>query len=57
MLGVNLFSYTASDLDATLERACEAGATLLRGPSPVGGQRVALLLGANEELLELVQRH
>ena len=54
-LGVNLFSYTASDLDATLAKACEAGGTLLRGPSPVGGQRVALLLGANEELLELVE--
>lgn len=54
-LGVNLFSYTASDLDATLERACGAGATLLRGPSEVGDKRVALLLGANEELLELTE--
>ena len=52
-LGVNLFSYTASDLDATLERACEAGGTLLRGPTEAGGRRIALLLGANEELLEL----
>ena len=54
-LGVNLFSYTASDLDATLEKACEAGGTLLRGPSQVGETRVALLLGANEELLELTE--
>ena len=54
-LGVNLFSYTASDLDTTLEKACKAGATLLRGPSQVGEKRIALLLGANEELLELVQ--
>ena len=54
-LGVNLFSYTASDLDATLEKACEAGGTLLRGPTQVGETRVALLLGANEELLELTE--
>ncbi|MXZ27680.1 MAG: VOC family protein [Gammaproteobacteria bacterium] len=54
-LGVNLFSYTASDLDATLEKACEAGGTLLRGPAQVGETRVALLLGANEELLELTE--
>ncbi len=54
-LGVNLFSYTASDLDATLAKACKAGATLLRGPSDVGEKRVALLLGANEELLELTE--
>ena len=54
-LGVNLFSYTASDLDATLEKACEAGGTLLRGPAQVGDTRVALLLGANEELLELTE--
>lgn len=54
-LGVNLFSYTASDLDATLERACEAGGTLLRGPTQVGETRVALLQGANEELLELTE--
>ena len=54
-LGVNLFSYTASDLDATLEKACEAGGTLLRGPTQVGDTRVALLLGANEELLELTE--
>ena len=54
-LGVNLFSYTASDLDATLERACEAGATLLRGPCQAGERRIALLLGANEELLELTE--
>lgn len=54
-LGVNLFSYRASDLDATLEKACEAGATLLRRPSQVGETRVALLLGANEELLELTE--
>ncbi len=52
-LGVSLFSYTTSDLDGTLKKACEAGATLLRGPSEVGSRRVALLLGANEELLEL----
>ena len=52
-LGVNLFSYTAGDLDANLERACDAGATRLRGPSQVGERRIALLLGANEELLEL----
>ena len=50
---MNLFSYTAGDLDATLEKACQAGATLLRKPGEVGGKRVALLLGANEELLEL----
>ena len=56
-LGVNLFSYTASDLDATLEKACKSGATLLRGPCEVGDQRVALLLGANEELLELSQSY
>ena len=54
-LGVNLFSYTASDLDATLEKACEAGGDLLRGPTQVGETRVALLLGANEELLELTE--
>ena len=54
-LGVNLFSYAASDLDATLQRACGAGATLLGGPSEVSGRRVALLLGANEELLELTE--
>ena len=54
-LGVNLFSYKAGDLDATLEKACEAGAMLLRGPSDVGEKRVALLLGANEELLELTE--
>ncbi|MXW72565.1 MAG: VOC family protein [Chromatiales bacterium] len=54
-LGVNLFSYTASELDATLEKACKAGATLLRGPTQVGETRVALLLGANEELLELTE--
>ena len=54
-LGVNLFSYTASNLDATVQKACEAGATLLRGPSEAGGQRIALLLGANEELLELTE--
>lgn len=54
-LGVNLFSYTASDLDATLEKACEAGGTLLQGPAQVGDKRVALLLGANEELLELTE--
>ena len=54
-LGVNLFSYTARDLDATLEKACQAGATLLRGPTKVDGARVALLLGANEELLELTE--
>ncbi|WP_446830358.1 VOC family protein [Candidatus Foliamicus sp.] len=52
-LGVNLFSYAASDLDATLAKACAAGGTLLRGPTPVGDKRVALLLGPNEELLEL----
>lgn len=54
-LGVNLFSYTASDLDSTLEKACQAGGTLLRGPTQVGETRVALLLGANEELLELTE--
>lgn len=54
-LGVNLFSYAVSDLDATLEKACEAGGTLLRGPSEVGETRVALLLGASEELLELTE--
>ena len=54
-LGVNLFSYTASNLDATVQKACEAGATLLRGPNEVGGQRIVLLLGANEELLELTE--
>ncbi|MDE0679967.1 MAG: hypothetical protein OXI11_07110 [Gammaproteobacteria bacterium] len=54
-LGVNLFSYTASDLDATLEKGCKAGATLLRGPADVSGKRIALLLGANEELLEFVE--
>ena len=54
-LGVNLFSYAASDLDATLEKAREAGGTLLRGPTQVGETRVALLLGANEELLELTE--
>lgn len=54
-LGVNLFSYTAGNLDATLERACEAGGILLRGPAQVGESRVALLLGANEELLELTE--
>ena len=54
-LGVNLFSYAASDLDATLEKACAAGGTLLRGPAQVGETRVALLLGANEELLELTE--
>lgn len=54
-LGVNLFSYTACDLDATLEKAREAGGTLLRGPAQVGDTRVALLLGANEELLELTE--
>ena len=54
-LGVNLFSYAAGDLDATLEKACEAGGTLLRGPAQVGEARVALLLGANEELLELTE--
>ncbi len=52
-LGVNLFSYTASDLDATLAKACEAGGALLRGPTRVGDRRVALLLGPSEELLEL----
>ena len=35
--------------------ACDAGATLLRGPFQVGDRRVALLLGADEELLELTQ--
>lgn len=54
-LGVNLFSYAASDLDATLEKACETGGTLLRGPTQVDETRVALLLGANEELLELTE--
>lgn len=54
-LGVNLFSYSASDLDATLAKACEAGGALLRGPAEVGETRVALLLGANEELLELTE--
>lgn len=54
-LGVNLFSYTADNLDATLERACEAGGILLRAPAQVGESRVALLLGANEELLELTE--
>ena len=54
-LGVNLFSYAAGDLDATLEKACEAGGTLLRGPTQVGETRLALLLGANEELLELTE--
>jgi len=54
-LGVNLFSYAVGELDATLEKACEAGATLLRGPSQVGEKRIALLLGANEELLELTE--
>ena len=54
-LGLNLFSYTASGLDATLEKACEAGGILLRGPAQVGDKRVALLLGANEELLELTE--
>ena len=54
-LGVNLFSYTASNLDATIEKACKAGGTLLRGPTQVGETRVALLLGANEELLELTE--
>ena len=54
-LGVNLFSYTASDLGATLARACEAGGTLLRGPTEVGDRRIALLLGANEELLEIAE--
>ena len=54
-LGVNLFSYTASDLDATLEKARKAGGTLLRGPTEVGKTRVALLMGANEELLELTE--
>lgn len=54
-LGLNLFSYTASDLDATLEKACEAGGTLLRGPTQAGKTRVALLLGTNEELLELAE--
>ena len=54
-LGVNLFSYAASDLDATLEKAREAGGTLLRGPTQVGETRVALMLGANEELLELTE--
>ena len=54
-LGVNLFSYAASDLDATLERAGEMGGTLLRGPTQVGDRRIALLLGANEELLELTE--
>lgn len=54
-LGVNLFSYTARDLDATLERACAAGGTLLRGPTEVDETRVALLLGANEELLEFTE--
>ncbi len=52
-LGVSLFSYAASDLDATLAKACEAGGTLLRSPTQVGARRIALLLGPNEELLEL----
>ena len=47
--------FSGPDGVPALERACDAGATLLRGPFQVGDRRVALLLGADEELLELTQ--
>lgn len=53
-LGLNLFTYEASDLEALSIRLERAGGQILAQPTVVAGRPRLLVRGPNEELIEIV---